>query len=121
MTTFYATVNLNNLFKFLKLRLDEHTQKETRVIAYMMSLSLKKVAPLAYDAFMKYIFNSFTLTIDELRCILNNSDLKSNSSSQVNEFKLKKETILKKIKEKNLENESVNLNNVQYNDVNYIQ
>jgi thymidylate synthase (FAD) len=98
MTTFYATVNLNNLFKFLRLRLDEHTQKETRVIAHMMSLGLQEVAPIAYNSFNKYMINSYTLTVDELRALLNDEEYKTDSKSSLHEFNKKKQDIMNKIK-----------------------
>ena len=98
MTTFYASVNLNNLFKFLRLRMDEHTQKETRVIAHMMSLGLREVAPLAYNSFNKYMINSYTLTIDELKALLNDEEYNTDSKSGLHEFNKKKQDIMNKIK-----------------------
>jgi hypothetical protein len=78
--------------------MDEHTQKETRVIAHMMSLGLREVAPLAYDSFNKYIINSYTLTVDELRALLNDEEYKTDSKSGLHEFNKKKQDIMNKIK-----------------------
>jgi thymidylate synthase (FAD) len=47
----FATVNLHNLFHFLRLRLHEHAQYEIRVYAEAMLQFAKKVAPVAAQAF----------------------------------------------------------------------
>jgi len=45
MTTFYMSGNFHNWIKFLKLRCDEHTQYETRLIAGAIRQSLKVLYP----------------------------------------------------------------------------
>jgi len=50
----FATVNLLNLFKFLKLRLHEHVQFETRVYAEAMYEITKNYFPIACEAFKLY-------------------------------------------------------------------
>lgn len=45
MTKFYMTGNLLNYIKFLKLRLDHHSQRETRLVAHAMYLHLSQCFP----------------------------------------------------------------------------
>jgi thymidylate synthase (FAD) len=47
----FATVNLNNLFRFLTLRLHEHAQFEIRVYAEAMLLLASRVVPVSMSAF----------------------------------------------------------------------
>lgn len=53
----FATMNLNNLFKFLAERLHEHAQYEIRVYAQAMLELIEPVAPVAVEAFKKSIKN----------------------------------------------------------------
>jgi thymidylate synthase (FAD) len=48
----FATVNLNNLFKFLELRLHAHAQYEIRVYADAMLELIKPIVPVAQAAFL---------------------------------------------------------------------
>lgn len=54
----FATVNLHNLFKFCKLRLDPHAQYEIRVYAKAMLDLAKEVCPVAVDAFILHQMKS---------------------------------------------------------------
>jgi len=45
MTKFYMSGNLLNYIKFLKLRLDHHSQRETRLVAHAMYLHLSQCFP----------------------------------------------------------------------------
>ena len=47
----FTTMNLHNLFHFLRLRLDKHAQYEIRVYAEEMLELIRKVVPIAVDAF----------------------------------------------------------------------
>ncbi len=58
-------IDLNNLFKFLKLRLDNHAQKEIRDYAKTISSVIKQLFPLAYEAFEDYELNSVTFSASE--------------------------------------------------------
>lgn len=58
----YATVDLHNLFHFLRLRMDSHAQYEIRVYADAMFEYVKQVVPIAAKAFEDYILNSSSLT-----------------------------------------------------------
>lgn len=53
-TRMYCTMNLHNLFHFLRLRMDSHAQKEIRVFAEAMFELVKDVCPEACQAFEDY-------------------------------------------------------------------
>jgi thymidylate synthase (FAD) len=52
LTKFYMTGNLRNWVHFLKLRLDEHSQYEVRVVAERIEAELRKLWPNAVSALM---------------------------------------------------------------------
>lgn len=58
----YATVDLHNLFHFLKLRMDSHAQWEIRQYANALFEIIKPIVPEASQAFEDYILNSVTLS-----------------------------------------------------------
>ena len=66
-TEFYATVNLHNLFHFLKLRTDSHAQLEIREYAEAIIVLLEQTykIPYALEAFQDYIQDAVTLSVDE--------------------------------------------------------
>lgn len=51
----FATVDLHNLFHFLKLRLHDHAQYEIRVYAEAMLSLIEPIVPVSVDAFRKHI------------------------------------------------------------------
>ncbi len=53
----YWKNDLNNIFHFLRLRMDEHAQYEIRVFAKAMASFVKKIVPIAYEAFEDYSIN----------------------------------------------------------------
>ena len=53
-TQWYWKTDLLNLLNFLSLRADSHAQYEIRAYADIMTESLKKWAPITFDAFMDY-------------------------------------------------------------------
>jgi thymidylate synthase (FAD) len=57
-TEWYYQMDLNNLFKFLVLRLHGHAQAEAREYAKAMYLFTKGVAPMACSSFERHILNS---------------------------------------------------------------
>jgi len=57
-TQIYWQIDLHNLFHFLKLRLDEHSQKEIRDYAKVLATMAKAVAPMAFEAFEEHVLNS---------------------------------------------------------------
>lgn len=74
-TYFYAKCDLHNLLHFLKLRLDEHAQFEVREYAKLMAGMVKRVCPIAFEAFIDYSYasKSFSrLDLEFLRWCQNN-------------------------------------------------
>lgn len=53
-TTYYATIDLRNLFGFLKQRLDAHAQWEIRKYAETMLNMIKQIVPWSVEAWEKY-------------------------------------------------------------------
>jgi len=70
-TEFYWQIDLHNLFHFLKLRCDEHAQKEIRKYAFVLLDICRCVAPLATQSFEKHILNGTRLSCNELEAIRN--------------------------------------------------
>jgi len=68
-TEWYWSINLHNLFHFLKLRLDDHAQYETQELAKIIYKIIKNIVPVASDAFEEYIFNSESFSKTELKVI----------------------------------------------------
>jgi thymidylate synthase (FAD) len=68
-TQWYWKIDLHNLFHFLNLRIDDHAQYEIQVYARTMGEMVKKVTPLAWEAFEDYILNSITLSKTELSAL----------------------------------------------------
>ena len=68
-TEWYWQIDLNNLFKFLELRMDGHAQYEIRVFAEAMASCAKAVAPIAYEAFEEHLLGSVTLSKAEAAAV----------------------------------------------------
>lgn len=56
-TEMYATVDLHNLFHFLKLRQDSHAQYEIRVYADALLELIRPIIPISVKAYEDYILN----------------------------------------------------------------
>ena len=65
-TEWYWKIDLHNLFHFLRLRMNDHAQKEIRVYADVMAEIVKTICPLAYEAFSDYSLNAFSFSGPEL-------------------------------------------------------
>jgi thymidylate synthase (FAD) len=77
-TEMYWQIDLNNLFHFLRLRMDWHAQYEIRVYGDTMAQITKAVAPLAYEAFEEHLLygRNFSRTeLDLLRAALDTNKL----------------------------------------------
>jgi thymidylate synthase (FAD) len=61
--------NLHNIFHFLKLRLDNHAQKEIRDYAKTIALIIKQLYPISYEAFEDYVLDSVSLSRMEAETI----------------------------------------------------
>lgn len=68
-TELYFTMDLHNLLKFLRLRMDSHTQAETRVFAQAMHDLILPLVPVALDCFHRYSLGSLTLSAHEIEAI----------------------------------------------------
>lgn len=68
-TEMYATVDLHNLFHFLKLRLDSHAQWEIRQFAEAMFKLIQPIVPISCKAFEDYVLNSVTFSVQEINII----------------------------------------------------
>jgi thymidylate synthase (FAD) len=65
-TQIYWQIDLHNLFHFLKLRLDDHSQKEIREYAKVLAAAARAVSPLAYEAFEEHVLNGKRLSAREV-------------------------------------------------------
>jgi len=65
-TEWYWTINLHNLFNFLRLRMDGHAQKEIQDYAVAVERLSRPVAPLAFRAFDNHVLKGLTLSGHEI-------------------------------------------------------
>lgn len=65
-TEWYWKIDLHNLFRFLKLRLDWHAQYEIRIYAQAIASIVKEIFPISFQAFSDYVLNSVTFSYTEL-------------------------------------------------------
>lgn len=68
-TQWYWKIDLHNLFHFLTLRVDSHAQWEIQQYGKVMAGMLKRVAPLAYDAWIDYDVCGESFSYDQLKVI----------------------------------------------------
>ena len=68
-TEWYWQIDLNNLFHFLRLRLDPHAQMEIRVYAEAIHCLARTVCPLAFEAFDEHLAGSVRLSRAELAAV----------------------------------------------------
>ncbi|MCI4357740.1 MAG: FAD-dependent thymidylate synthase [Thermoplasmata archaeon] len=76
-TEWYWKIDLWNLFHFLSLRLDPHSQEEIRRYAAAMAGVARAVAPVAYEAFEDFALEGLTLSRPEriaVRALLDGAD-----------------------------------------------
>jgi len=64
-TEFYWNIDLHNLFHFLRLRTDEHAQKEIRDYAEAIADMIQPIVPMAFDAWERHERYSVKLSRDE--------------------------------------------------------
>jgi len=70
-TQWYWKMDLHNLFHFLGLRMDKHSQWEMRQYANKIGEITEKGWPLAYESFEDYALNSFSLSSLEQKAVKN--------------------------------------------------
>jgi thymidylate synthase (FAD) len=68
-TQWYWKIDLHNLMHFLTLRADRHAQYEIRAYAEVMAGMVKRVAPLAYEAWIDYDVGGVHLSRGELAAV----------------------------------------------------
>lgn len=99
-TEWYWKIDLHNLFRFLKLRLDWHAQYEIRVYAKAIADIVKELFPISYQAFSDYVLNSVTFSFAELskiKHIFQNLNVEELDNSDTNFTKLELIELKKKI------------------------
>lgn len=64
-TEWYWTVNARSLMNFLDLRADRHAQQEIQEYALTIAHIFREMAPVTYEAFIKYQYNGNLLKGDE--------------------------------------------------------
>lgn len=77
-TEWYWHMDLHNLFHFLRLRLDSHAQYEIRVYAQVILDIIKKVCPLACEAFEEQVLNGKRFSskeVDALKELIDGKEL----------------------------------------------
>ena len=72
-TEFYWKINLHNLLHFLKLRIDDHAQKEIRDLAQKVLDLIKPIVPVTCEAFEDFVLGSVTLSRVEIEALRGNS------------------------------------------------
>lgn len=64
-TEWYWKIDLHNLMHFLRLRMDDHAQKEIRVFAEAMAVFVKQTCPITWEAFEEFAFHAAKLSRSE--------------------------------------------------------
>lgn len=75
-TEWYWKIDLHNLFHFLNLRMDSHSQYEARVYANAIAELVKPIVPLAWEAFEDYVLNANKISSEEIEIL---KELKKNN------------------------------------------
>eukprot|EP01112_Ceratiomyxa_fruticulosa_P020552 TRINITY_DN7030_c0_g1_i2.p1 TRINITY_DN7030_c0_g1~~TRINITY_DN7030_c0_g1_i2.p1 ORF type:complete len:323 (-),score=63.28 TRINITY_DN7030_c0_g1_i2:133-1101(-) len=88
-TEWYWKIDLHNLFRFLHLRMDSHSQKEIRDYAIAMFALIKPIVPIAAEAFLDYSFGAITLTRLEIEAIRNGTSLQTSNKREQQEWEEK--------------------------------
>ena len=68
-TEWYWKMDLHNLFHFLNLRMDEHSQWETRQYANAIYTLIEPIVPVSCEAFMDYVFNAHSFSAQEMEIL----------------------------------------------------
>lgn len=68
-TQWYWKIDLNNLLRFIRLRIDKHAQYEIREYAREILTILEKWLPLTYNAFVNHALDAYVLSKNSLAII----------------------------------------------------
>ncbi|WP_445436426.1 FAD-dependent thymidylate synthase [Candidatus Borreliella tachyglossi] len=90
-TEWYWQIDLNNLFRFVKLRISSHAQKEIRDYVNVILGIVELVVPLATSSFRKHILEGVILSREEVVALREALDLSrlNLSGSELKRFKIK--------------------------------
>lgn len=80
-TQWYWKIDLHNLMRFLKLRLDKTAQYEIQQYAKIIAEIVKQIVPITYEAFEDYVLDAISLSRQEqlaLKEIINGKTLENN-------------------------------------------
>ncbi len=89
-TEWYWKCDLHNVFRFLRLRLDAHAQKEIRDYAQAMYNLLRPIFPVACEAFEDYQLGGVQLTRLELESLKAGKPLASDNKRENAEWEAKR-------------------------------
>lgn len=70
-TEFYWQQNMHNFLHFLELRMKENSQEEIRILANLMFDLVKPLFPVVCESWYEFVYNSVTLTKNELLYLKN--------------------------------------------------
>jgi thymidylate synthase (FAD) len=92
-TEWYWQIDLHNLFRFLKLRMDPHAQREIRAYASVMRDLAAKVCPMAFESFERHLLGGVRFSDEELAALkrLLAGDAHGLSGKEAERFKMKLE------------------------------
>ena len=102
-------MDLHNLFHFLDLRTSPLAQKEIRDYATVISEIVRKVCPIAHEAFLDYRKNAMNLSQQEIRVLARASDIRMPSQKDLDGIDLSSREITElkdKLTEPDIENTS---------------
>ena len=86
-TELYFTMDLHNLLRFLRLRMDaDHAQYETVVYARAIHDLIAPLVPNVLEAFREYTLSAMTLSVKEISALRDGTGLVSESKSDQDEF-----------------------------------
>jgi thymidylate synthase (FAD) len=68
-TEFYWKINLHNLLHFLKLRMDDHAQKEIQDLAKQVYEIIKPIVPVTCEAFEDFVVGAVTFSCKEIELL----------------------------------------------------
>lgn len=88
-TEFYWTINLHNLFHYLSLRYDPHSQKEIQDYAKAILDLITPVVPMCVEAWKNLKYKTITLTKEELDHLTFTKKIEDSRRFRILETKLK--------------------------------
>ncbi len=68
-TEWYWQIDLHNLFRFLRLRMDAHAQREIRAYAEVMHSIAARVCPAAFESFNRHINGGVRFSNEEMKAL----------------------------------------------------